>query len=369
MHRRRFAAALSAALLAAPVSAVAAPLTLTDVLGRTVRLAEPAKRAIVGFYFEELTAAAGPEVWDRVVGISRLHWEGWRAASWQRYTAAIPRIASLPDIGSTENNTFAVEKVLSLQPDLVILPIWAFEPLGTALAPLEAAGIPVVVVDYNAQKLENHLTSTRLLGTVFGQKGRARELAAEYETVYRDAVARARSHSGAKPKVYVELAQAGPGTIGNSYKGTMWGAILDQLGAENLANGRLASPWGPLDAEAVIAADPDVVIFAGSSWANRPEAVRTGFDADLATTRAGLRRYVEGRAAWASVKAFREGRVHAIEHGLCRALADMAAIQYLGKALYPQAFADVDPTATLARYYERWLPVRFEGTWFTGLGS
>ncbi len=369
MNRRKLAAALVAASLVVPAGAGAAPLLLTDVLGRQVRLEKPAERAIVGFYFEELTAAAGAEAWDRVVGLSRLHWEGWRAASWKRYTAAIPRIAGLEDVGSTETNSFSVEKVLALRPDLLILPIWAFEPLGSALAPVEAAGIPILVVDYNAQKLENHRSSTVLLGTVFGQKERAEALAAEYEATYRDALARAARHRGPKPKVYVELGQAGPGTIGNSYKGTMWGAILDQLGAENLANGRLASPWGPLDAEAVIAADPEVVIFAGSSWANRPEAVRTGFDADPETTRNSLRRYVEGRPAWQGIRAFREGRVYAIEHGLCRSLADMAAIQFLGKALYPAEFEDVDPKATLARYYERWLPVRFEGTWFTGLAS
>ncbi len=338
-------------------------------LGRTVRLDKPAERAVVSFYFEELTAAAGPDVWDRVVGISKLHWEGWRLASWKRYSAVIPRLAELADVGSTEANNFSVESVLALRPDLLILPIWAFEPLGSALAPVEAAGIPILVVDYNAQKLDNHLTSTVLLGSAFGREERARALAAEYRAIYEDTLARASRHQGPAPRVYVELAQAGPGTIGNSYKGTMWGAILDQLGADNLANGRLASPWGPLNAEAVIAADPEVVFFAGSSWANRPEAVRTGFDADPQTTRASLRRYVEGRPAWSSVTAFRTGRVHAIEHGLCRSLADVAAIQYAAKALYPEQFADVDPLATLRGYYERWLPVRFEGTWFLALGS
>lgn len=369
MLRRCVVAACVAATFALPSLALAEPIRLTDVLGRTVELERPAERAVVGFYFEELTAAAGAEVWDRVVGISRHYWEGWRGASWRRYTAAIPRIADLPDVGSTETNTFSVEKVLGLEPDLLILPIWAFEPLGRALAPLEAAGVPILVVDYNAQKLENHMRSTVQLGTVFGRAERAEKLAAEYLALYNDTIARAARQPGPKPKVYVELAQAGPGTIGNSYRGTMWGAILDQLGAENIANGRLASPWGPLNSEAVIAADPDVVIFAGSSWANRPEAVRTGFEADPETTRASLRRYAEGRPAWRAIKAFRDGRVHAIDHGLCRSLADVAAIQYLAKALWPEAFADVDPAATLARYYEAWLPVRFEGTWFLGLGS
>jgi hypothetical protein len=47
----------------------------------------------------------------------------------------------------------------------------------------------------------------------------------------------------------------------------------------------------------------------------------------------------------------------------------MAAIRYIAEALWPEAFAGVDPRATLARCYEKWLPVRFEGTWFLGLGS
>lgn len=45
-----------------------------------------------------------------------------------------------------------------------------------------------------------------------------------------------------------------------------------------------------------------------------------------------------------------------------RTLSDFAYFRFLGKALHPQAFADVDPEAELAQFYADWLPITPEGT-------
>jgi len=94
--------------------------------------------------------------------------------------------------------------------------------------------------------------------------------------------------------------------------------------------------------------------------------VLTGFDADLAITRARLAPYAN-RKGWAELTAIRAGELHAIEHGLCRSLFDYTALYYVAKQLYPDAFADIDPVAELRAYHERFLPVRFEGTWMARL--
>lgn len=370
MIRHVLNACLVAATILASSCARAEPTTVVDAIGRTVTLDLPVKRVVVNFNFEEFTAVAGKEGWSRVVGMSRSLWEGWRPAIWARYAAVIPNLEIQPEIGNTEDGNFSAEKIIALRPDVVLMANWTWTALTTARDQIEKAGIPVVVIDYNAQTLERHVASTRAIGVVMGQQARGEALATLYERETIDTMARierARATPGIrKAKVLVELARDGAETIGNSYSGTMWGRILDTLGAENIANGKLAGPWGPLNAEYVIATDPDFVFLAGSSWTNRPKAVRLGYDMDEATTRRSLESYAQ-RPGWAGLKAVRTGEIHAIEHGLGRSLMDFAATQYIAKRLYPEAFRDVDPIAKLRDYHARWLPVSFAGVWLLPL--
>lgn len=352
------------AMTCAAAPARAAAVEIVDALGRKVMVETPARRVAVNFNFEEFTAVAGAAGWAKVVGISRAPWAGWRPAIFARYAAVIPTLQDMPDLGHTDDGTFSVEKVISLKPDVLLMSEWGWKSIEANRGQLESAGVPVVVIDYNAQLLERHLASTRALGKVMGEEARAEALGRLYEAKYRDTMERVGRVSPArKPVVHVELGQGGADVVGNSYSGTMWGKILTQIGAVNLADGKLPGPWGPVSAEAVIAGDPDVVFIAGSSWVGKPNAVKTGYDVPIETTRASLAPYA-ARPAWAGLKAVRTGEVHAIEHGLARSLPDFVATRYIAKTLYPEAFADVDPAQEWAEYHARFLPVAYSGTWF-----
>ena len=355
---------LFTALLA--TSAWAATIEVTDALGRKVKVISPVQRVVINFNYEEFTAVAGKEGWAKVVGMSRTPWEGWRPAIFKRYTAVIPNLQAMPDVGHSDEGSFSAEKIIALKPDVLFIAEWTFNALKTARDQIEAAGIPIVVIDYNAQVLERHLASTRAIGKVMGPDARAEELATLYDREYKNILARIAKAGGQRKRVYVELGQAGPDTVGNSYSGTMWGKIITVLGAENLADGKLPGPWGPLNAETVIAADPDLIFIAGSSWVNRPLAVKTGYDATTDTTRKSLEPYAQ-RAGWAGLKAVRNGEVHAIEHGLCRTLFDFVPMQYMAKRLYPDAFRDVDPDASFRAYHAKYLPVAYSGVWMLPL--
>lgn len=346
---------------------LAKPVKFTDVSGREVTVDAPAKRVVLGFHFEEFTAIAGAKAWQNVVGISKTGWAGWRAGNWARYVEVIPQLKDMPDVGFTDDNSFSAEKVIALKPDVLILPEWGYKALGPAVQQLSAAGIPIVVVDYNAQTLERHLASTRVLGKVMGADQRAEELASLYQKKYQDVMARiARAKVTAKPKVYVELGRDGADTIGNTYRDTMWGQMLDNLGADNLANGRITANWGPLNPEAVLAANPEHVIIAGSSWQNRPKAVKLGYASDDATARATLLPYTK-RAGWDTLKAVQQQHVYSLDHGLARTLVDYTAMQFIAKQLYPAQFADVNPVAELRQFHERYLPVKYSGSWMVTL--
>ncbi len=343
----------------------AAPPPITDAAGRTVILKAPAERIVLGFNFDEYTAVAGPAGWDRVVGFGKSLWAGWRPSTYARYLAAIPRLGELPEIGNTEDSTYSIEKVIALRPDLVIMAQWSFSVLGAAVARLTALGIPVLVIDYNAQDPARHAASTIAMGIATGNEERARAIAAMYLAKVADIQARAAA-SPTKAKVYMELGQSGPETIGNSYWKGMWGRILDLIGADNIAAGHIPGAWGPLSPEYVLSADPEVIFIIGSSWVNRPKAVRTGFDADLATTRASLAPYA-GRPGWDGLRAIRSGQLFTIEHGLCRCLPDFAAMYYIARQIHPARFSDIDPIAELKAYHEAYLPVPFQGTWMARL--
>ena len=362
-RRSALALALSSSLVPRPSRA--APFVVTDAIGRRVTLRAPPERIVLGFNYEEFTAIAGPAGWDRVVGFARTLWTDWRPSTFKRYAVPIPRLVDLPDVGNTDDDSFSPEKVLSLRPDLVVMAEWSFTSLSGPVQQLEALGIPVLVIDYNAEMPERHVASTVALGVVTGNEERGRALADLYVGKLADIERRAKA-AGTHPKAYVELGQGGAGVIGNTYWQGMWGRLLDLIGAQNIAAGHIAKAWGPLSPEYVLAANPDVVFIAGSSWVGRPNAVITGYDAPIELTRARLAPYAQ-RDGWPALIAIRIGELHAIEHGLCRALFDYTAAQYLAKQLYTAEFADIDPVGELRRYHEQFLPVTFEGTWMARL--
>jgi len=358
-------ALLAATLALSAAGRVRAQGPLVDAIGRPVALRGLAERIVLGFNFEEFTAIAGPAGWARVVGYARSQWSVNRAVAFPRYAAAIPALASLPDTGNNEAGTFSAETILSLRPDLMILPeIW-LAPLAEPIARIAAAGVPVMVVDYNAQIPERHVASTLAIGAATGAMGRAEDLAWRYTARLAD-IQRRVSSNGVSPKVYVELGQGGAAAVGNTYWKAMWGRMLDLIGAKNIAAGHIAGGWGVMSPEFVLAANPDAIFIAGSSWQNRPNAVLTGYGVDEATTRARLAPYAR-RPGWDGLQAIRAGELHAIEHGLSRSLLDYIAMQYLAKQIYPAAFADIDPVAELRGFHANDLPVAFDGTWMTRL--
>ena len=361
---RGVAAAAFAASFALP--AWADTITLTDTQGRSVEVPENPQRILLGFYFEDFMAVAGPEAYDRVVAISKDTWEGWRNLQWKTYAAAIPRLEELADVGEVDAGTFSLEAAIAADPDVAVLAAWQYNALGEVADLMEDAGIPIVVLDYNAQTVEMHVRSTELLGALMGAEDRAKTLADEYAAAVAEIEARlADLPEGAAPKVYVELARKGKDTVDNSYSGTQWGAVIDQLKATNIANGQISN-WGKLSPEYVLAQNPQVIMLAGSGWAGRDEAVIMGPGVDSALTHARMKAYLE-RPGWDGLDAVKNGKIIGIYHGGNRTLYDYAFLQYLAKAMYPEHFADMDPQAALDRFFANYMPVDFKGTYMTQL--
>ena len=77
--------ALSSAL------ATAAPVEVTDILNRKVKVDLPAKRVVLGFYYQDYMAVGGNKALDNVVGFSKKVWSGWAPPSWELFSKAVPK--------------------------------------------------------------------------------------------------------------------------------------------------------------------------------------------------------------------------------------------------------------------------------------
>lgn len=203
MNRKNFLASLLLGAFA--LTAHAEVKTLTDITGQQVKLDLPAKRIVLGFYFEDYLAVSGEKGWANVVGISKDAWKVWCPESWKLYVNHMPAIDKLPDIGEVEAMTFSVEKVVELKPDVLVLADWQLQGLGSDIDQIKAAGIPIVVVDYNAQKLDRHLASTRLLGEIAGQPARADAINKDYKGALDQIAERLAKAKLPQPKVYAEF--------------------------------------------------------------------------------------------------------------------------------------------------------------------
>jgi ABC-type Fe3+-hydroxamate transport system substrate-binding protein len=353
-----------AMLLAFP--AFADKIKITDTLNRTVEIPENPERILLGFYYEDFFAVAGADAYDRVVAISKDTWEGWRNLQWKNYASVTPRLEKLTDVGEIESGTFSFEAAVAANPDVAIFAAWQYKALGEVAERMEDAGIPIVVLDYNAQTVEKHVQSTMLFGKILGAEKRAKQLADEYANAVADVEARLANLDKSKaPKVYVELGRKGPGDVDNSYSGTQWGSVIDQLGAINIANGQISS-WGKLSPEYVLAQNPQAIFMAGSGWAGRDQAIIMGPSVDASLTHKRLAAYLT-RPGWDGLDATKSGDIYAIYHGGNRTLYDFAFLQFMAKSLYPEAFSDVDPQANLEAFFAKYMPVEFQGTYMTKL--
>lgn len=153
---------------------------IKDVLGREVAVDVPVKRAILTFYYPDYIAATGADNFRNVVGISREFWEKFNPGSWAQFTEKMPFLKDIDDVGYVISNTFSTEKALALKPDVLVIPKIQYEALAAELSRFEEAGIPVIVVDFNDQTVENHTQSIRIFGQLAGTEARAEKIARAY---------------------------------------------------------------------------------------------------------------------------------------------------------------------------------------------
>ena len=337
---------------------------IKDVLEREVEVPVNAERILVGFYFEDVFAVGGPDVYDRVVAISREAWEGWRNFQWQAYVAAVPKINEIADVGEVDGGSFSLEKAVATKPEVAILAAWQFNALGDVVEQMEAAGIPVVVLDYNAQTVEKHVNSTLALGAVLGQTERAKELADNYKSSVEEVIKRVATTTE-RPNVHFELGRKGADEVGFSWGDVMWGKLVEVAGGTNIAKNEIAK-WAPLNPEFVLAKNPEFIFLAGSGWVGKDKAIVMGPGVEVSKTHARMLPY-KARPGWSEISAVKSGEISAVYHGGTRTLYDFAMLQFIAKTIHPKAFEDIDPMENLKQHFDKYMPIPLNGAYMTKL--
>ncbi|MGE7470991.1 ABC transporter substrate-binding protein [Bosea sp. NPDC003192] len=368
-RRSGLAAAIAAlglvlALLIAP-AARAQAIRVTDIAGREIVLAQPAKRIVLG-------------AWVSLDALSLLHPDpvgllaGWAEAGANAIQPTIlrskfPAIDKVPVIGKGSFETISIEAVIAQKPDLVLLSRFDAFRFGAEAAPgldqLAAAGIPVAIVDFFLDPLRNTEPSLRLLGKLLGREAQAEAFLAFYRQ-HLVAIEGKLTAAGSAPRPSVFLHafatrpeccfSAGPGTIDG---------FIRLAGGHNIGTEKLAMPVGQLSQEFVLTRNPDVYV--ATAISDGPDAGSFALGPGVEPKRAaeGFARLL-GRNDLAAIGAVSRGRAFGLWHLFVHTPAHVVAVEALAKWTRPELFAELDPQATLDEINKRFLAAPLAGTFW-----
>ena len=245
---------------------------------------------------------------------------------------------------SEHNAPFDLEMILAMNPDVLIVnsAMGAHRYALEVQKQLDAAGIPVVLIDVPGKSISTSVQDTMtLLGRIFQKSDRA----AEVNDFLDNQSALLKEHiaavQGEMPAVYYE--KSGYSEVFGSTQSSVstgWGAFVAAAGGRNIADraflGTKAekSGRGTLDPELILQADPDFIILSasGAGWMdNFPDdpADVPQFD-------------IVNRVGWKNLKAVKNGNVYEIAHAMNRSVYSFYAHLKLASIFHPEEFGDVD---------------------------
>lgn len=310
--RRFFLVILAALTLATAAHAEGQwPMTVTDAVGRVVTIPAKPKAILLGSGFNLVALSLiHPDPVSLLAGWSG-DMKGDNPEIYESFRRKFPAIADVPQIDDGTGPGLSFETLLTLKADLAILANWQAdtEPGKRAIDYLTGIGVPVIVVDFNNDPLTSTPRMMRLLGKILERDEQADAFAQFYEDKL--ALIRARLAARPEPRPLV-LMDAFPqadrccwayGTGG-------LGEFLTIAGGRNIAEGTLPRPGGTVNAEAVMAANPDIYI-ATSSPGGKYGTLSIGPGISEDEAQQTLARTIEAPAL-SSIRAVQEKRVHGL---------------------------------------------------------
>ncbi|MDB5802766.1 MAG: cobalamin-binding protein [Betaproteobacteria bacterium] len=235
--------ALVLLLLGLCAAAQAAPVTLTDDAGNSLTLPASAQRIVsLAPHVTELLFAAGAG--EKIVGTVEY-------SDYPAQAKAIPRVG--------DNQRLDLERILALHPDLIV--VWLHGNAQRQLDQLRRLGIPMFYSE--PKKLADIGPAIEVLGRLAGTEITATQAARQYDI----RLARLTRENSVKAplKVFFQIWDQPVMTINN---GHLMSDAIQTCGGRNVF-GALPALVPTIDIEAVLAADPQVIVASGAD-ATRP---------------------------------------------------------------------------------------------------
>ena len=242
-------------------------ISVTDMFGREITLAQPATRIVALSAAEcEILCALGCE--DALVG----------RGEYCDYPASI---LDVPVVQSGANTN--LEEILVLDPQVVIMSDMAQSK--EQVEALERNGVKVVIS--NANSLAEVYASMELIGKLMGKTAEAQAMIADMQTTLADLAARC-ENSGKTVFFEVSPLQWGLWAAGN-------GTFMDELASICGLTNAFADvdSWGAISEEEVLNRDPDYIVTISMYYGEGPTPVEE----------------IMGRAGWDQLKAVQNNQV------------------------------------------------------------
>jgi iron complex transport system substrate-binding protein len=341
-------------------NAARAEIAVTDMLGREVALAAPARRIFLPEGRHILTLGlVAPDPVSLVVG-----WgddlKRYSPATWKQLTDADPRAADIPVISSQNHGDFPYEAVIAARPDLVIFTLYSPPPVG--LERLDAAHIPYVFTDFFHKPLEKTVPSLRILGRLLGYEGRTESFISLYDTHMQRI---ADGLAGAKrPDVFFHLNPDGNECCYSSGPGNM-SDFIGAAGGHNIGANKIPGPIGRLDPEYILTQRPAYYIAGGGSSV-AVTGLKVGPSVDAETARRSLDR-VLSNPYLLPLDAVKQERAHGIWLFFFDNPLFLVGVEEMAKIFHPDLFPDLEPQATLDQITREFLPFPLSGTFWIGV--
>ena len=305
MLRKTLLLTLLIALLAAcaPQAApTSAPTTLTDGLGREVKLTGPAQRVVslAPSNTEILFAVgAGPQVVGR-----------------DEFSDYPEKAKAIESVGGSMGQ-YSIEAIVALKPDLVLA---AEINTPELVKQLEDLGLTVYYLK-NPTTLEGMYKNLGILAFLTGHEDESNALVDSLKTRVK-AVDEKVALASARPTVFYEIDASdaskpytyGPGTFGD--------LLIARAGGENFSTvAGITDAYPQVSLEQIVATNPGKIILGDSMWGVTPDAVKA-------------------RAGWDSLDAVKNDQIFAFDDNLVSRpgprLVD--GLEQLAKLLHPELF-------------------------------
>ena len=243
------------------------PITVTDMMGREIKLEEPATRVVaVSAAVCEILYAVGAG--DTLVG----------RGTYCDYPAEVLNVPSVES--GYETN---IEQIIELKPQVLLMSTMA--QTEEQVKALEDAGIKVVVSD--AQDIEGVYQSITMIGQLMGKTAEAEKVIENMKATFKE-VAGNESLSGKSVYFEVSPLEWGLWTAG---KGTFMNEIAEMMGLKNCFDD--VTGWGEISEEQVLERNPDIIVTISMYYGEGPTPVEE----------------IAGRAGWENVTAVKEGMI------------------------------------------------------------